>query len=423
MSWRDWLSYSRAALGIMHGSRAFGGPVQAIFLITNRCNIRYIHCYFHSPRLESPNLRPLRRARQMSLEAPSREDLRGLQRLDADPERTSALIGQLTAMGTRRFQFTGNGEPFLHRSLFEFLARAKSGGATCTIATAGHMLDRDKIDALIDLGVDKLKVTTLAGTREKYLRAHRGVKETAFDELRENLLYLSERKRALGARHPKLSMCNVVLAETYDGLLEFARFAAQVGAEKVKYRPMDDLEDPNLAPLVPTAEQAAHVREQLVEVKDYLESRGVDHNLGKLLHLKANSQGRGVEHNISHFLKVFREQLDTTALYHVIPCHYGWLSVVVSPDGMVYPCSRGFGPLGDVYERDFREIWYGEGYRRFRKEASTINKRRTPASGADCFSCSHYNLNLRIYGYLHPIKGRSARTEGLRPRSLTESEV
>ncbi len=193
-------------------------------------------------------------------------------------------------------------------------------------------------------------------------------------------------------------------------------------ADKVKYRPMNDLEDPGLAPLVPTAEQASQVREQLVQVKSYLESRGVRHNLSNFLKVGTNSRPRGVGHNIDNFLKVFRAQIDTTALYRFVPCYYGWLSLVISPDGMIYPCSRGFDSLGNVHEQDFREIWHGEAYRKFREEAITLNRRKAPVRGCDCNSCSHYNLNLRAYKSLHPIRGRSAQINELRPTVLDDPE-
>lgn len=40
------LSYIRAAMGIVHGNRTFGGPIQVSLNLTNRCNIRCIHCFF-----------------------------------------------------------------------------------------------------------------------------------------------------------------------------------------------------------------------------------------------------------------------------------------------------------------------------------------------------------------------------------------
>ena len=123
----------------------------------------------------------------------------------------------------------------------------------------------------------------------------------------------------------------------------------------------------------------------------------------------------GIDHNVDRFRMVFRKQIDTTALYRVIPCYYGWLAALIEVDGNVYPCCRCYDPLGNVYEADFREIWYGDRYRRFRKEAVQISVRHTPVSGCDCYGCSHYAANLRVYRFLHPVKGRSKRFDRICP--------
>ena len=386
----------------MHGKQVFGGPIQAELGLTNRCNIRCIHCYYHSTHLERPSLRPVRKARLTGLELPSHEEIKRMQTLEADTERTNGLIDNLIEMGTRRFQFSGNGETFLHENALEFMSRAKHVGCTCWALTAGHMFNREKIDALIDMELDELRITIMAGTGELYLRTHPGIKESAFDDLQENLLYLAERKRALKKQKPILNLFYVVVSENHNGLMEFAKFANQVQADGVQYRPFDDVGDPGLASLILSTDQALYVREQLTEVKPYLESKGI-------------------KHNINNFLAAFRRRLDTTALYQIIPCYYVWLVVRIEPDGGLFPCCRSSVPLGNVYEQEFREIWHGETYRRLRKEALTINRNGKP-HGCTCKSCVNYAANLRIYRYFHPLRGRSAQMVNVLPGVFKDTD-
>jgi radical SAM protein with 4Fe4S-binding SPASM domain len=145
------------------------------------------------------------------------------------------------------------------------------------------------------------------------------------------------------------------------------------------------------------------VKEQLIDVKAYLESRRMDNNIG-------------------YFLKVFTEKLDTKALYSVIPCYYGWLAVMIDVGGQVYPCCRCYEPLGNVYDNKFYEIWNGETYRRFREEAVGINIRKTAVRGCDCYNCVHHTANLRVYKALHPVKGRSRYLQGLSPCGMSADE-
>jgi MoaA/NifB/PqqE/SkfB family radical SAM enzyme len=389
-------------MGIMQGSRASGGPVMACFSLTNRCNIRCIHCYFYSPYIEGPNLYELRRARQKSQELPENEYLKGLQRLEADSELTRNLIHELIGMGTRKYIFSGSGEPFMHKNALEFMGRAKHASSTCIVNTNGTLLDHGTIDELIRIGFDELKITTLAGSRDMYLRTHPGVEDETFDNLRDNLSYLAERKAEMGVKRPEVSLVFIVIPQNYDGIFRFAEFVEFVKADRAVFRPVETAEDPGLKKfLVPTAEQAASVREKLQEVKAYLESRGV-----------AN--------NIEYFLKVFREKLDTTALYRVIPCYYGWLGTRFDVGGQVHPCCRCYEPLGNVYEKGFHEIWNGETYRSFRKEALLINRRKAPVNGCGCNVCPHFTANLRVYKALHPLKGRSALLRRLSPAGFSE---
>ncbi len=205
----------------------------------------------------------------------------------------------------------------------------------------------------------------------------------------------------LGVRYPKVTLVCIVIAQNCDDLFNFAKFAGLIQADSVLYRPVDDIEDEGLSRLVPTKDQAAFVREQLIEIEVYLKSKRIAHNIDK-------------------FLRVFREQLDTAELYSIIPCYYGWLSVMIQADGKVYPCCRCYKPLGNVYEKEFHEIWYGNAYRSFRKEAMDINRRKSSVESCDCNSCVNHTANLRVYKMLHPLKGRSTTIKRLCPVIFTD---
>lgn len=148
----------------------------------------------------------------MNIESPDYEYLKLSQTLDADSDQTRVLIDELIRMGTSRFLFSGNGEPLLHKSAIEFMGRVKHVGCNCVVNTNGMLLDRAAIDELMKMGFDELRITVMAGTREMYSKMHPGSKETAFDDLRESLLYLADRKYALGVKRPKVSLIFVVVA-------------------------------------------------------------------------------------------------------------------------------------------------------------------------------------------------------------------
>ncbi|MFH0964068.1 MAG: radical SAM protein [Planctomycetota bacterium] len=396
MNWSQTLSHLRAAVGILHGSRAFGGPIQAGLALTWRCNLRCLHCYYFSPHAENRNTFELRRMRREGRELPEGGGPPKPDRVDADTARTNSLIDELVAMGTRRFQFSGAGEAFLHPDILEFMARAKRLGCYCLSNTNGTLLVQDTADALARMGFDELRVTTMAGDREMYLATHPGSPPALFDRLTDNLRYIAERKRAKRMRKPKVTLVCVVVRANASGLADFARFACSVDADGVLFKPFDDVADPGLVPLAPSPEDGARIEQDLSRAKDLLEARGL-------------------KHNIPHFLHAYRQRLDTRALYRVIPCYYGWLMMRIEVGGAVYPCCRCYNPLGDIYERGAASIWNGSTYRKFRREALDLNTRLTPVTGCDCARCVHHVANLRVYRALHPVAGRSKRIERLRP--------
>lgn len=148
------LSMLRAGAGVLDGGRAFGGPIQANLDVTNRCNIRCIHCYFHSPLLTHPNLPATRLSRATGRGLPDPAALRNQLEIQADAARVHAMIDDLLNMGTRAFQFSGNGEVFTHPEIMEFIGRVKSRNATCITNTNGTLLDAEKINGLVKMGFD-----------------------------------------------------------------------------------------------------------------------------------------------------------------------------------------------------------------------------------------------------------------------------
>ncbi len=394
MSIREELSKIRALSGIVHGSRTFGGPVQANLRLTNRCNIRCIHCYYNSPHLNMPSIIPLRAARKTGEKAPSREDIKRYMTMDTDSGRIRTVIEELLNMGTRSWQIGGNGEPFFYRETMELAGILKRSGSHCLANTNGTLINVAMADELIKMEFDELRITTMAGTPDVYVRTHPGTREEMFYKLKDNLLYMADQKMRLNVKRPEITLVFIVIAQNVDNLFEFAEFAAHVVADHVLYRPVDDIGDPGLANTVPDEEQTVSVREQLKEVKPFLESRGIGHNIG-------------------YFRKIFREQLNTEELYTHIPCYYGWLATVIDPDGNVYPCCRCYAPLGNVHEDKFSDIWNGRSYRQFRKDGINLNKRRKPVSSCDCYSCVHHTANLKVFKRLHPVRELALRIASL----------
>jgi radical SAM protein with 4Fe4S-binding SPASM domain len=387
VNWAQAASTLRAAAGVAHGSRAFGGPPQASLSLTNRCNLVCSHCFIRSPHIARPLFRVERRARQGTEEPSTEEQIGAVESLDADAGRTRELIRDLLRMGTRRFQFSGNGEVFLHPQALEFMALSSTSGAFSVANTNGTRLDPSTVEELIDMGFGELRITVMAGTADGYGRTHPGSGAEVFPRLESSLRLLAERKAARGHARPRVVLVCIVIDQNCEELRAFAEFAVRVRADGVLFKPVDDFHDPGLRAVVPSPDRAETARIQLPSIARTLSAAGVSHN-------------------IPLFLGVFGRQLDTRRLYRTIPCYYGWLAVLVEADGAVYPCCRCPDPLGNLNRSSFHTIWHSAKYAHFRAECLGLTRRGTPVRHCDCNSCVHHTANLRVYQALHPIRAR-----------------
>jgi wyosine [tRNA(Phe)-imidazoG37] synthetase (radical SAM superfamily) len=206
MGLKQLMAQIRAVLGIIQKERVFGCPVQINLNLTNRCNLRCIHCYYFSPFLDMPSYQVLRRARKLGYDLPNRDYLKHLQTSHADAEKVFSLIAEFLRMGVRRWQIGGKGEPFMHKDALEFISRIKRTNSYCFANTNGTLIDTARADALIKVKFDDLRITTLAGTPEVYARTHPGTSKDTFARLTDMLLYFAEQKAVLGVRHPEITL-------------------------------------------------------------------------------------------------------------------------------------------------------------------------------------------------------------------------
>ncbi|MFA5272450.1 MAG: radical SAM protein, partial [Candidatus Omnitrophota bacterium] len=140
-------------LGIFDGRKAFKGPFHVQIDLTDYCNNNCLACWCNSPLLEEK-----KHSDQQKHSLPF--------------ELAKELMDNLSEMGTQEIYFSGGGEPFCHPRIMDILAYAKKKGFVCYVNTNFTLLDKDKINKLVDLGVDHLTVSIWAATAEVYAKTH-----------------------------------------------------------------------------------------------------------------------------------------------------------------------------------------------------------------------------------------------------------
>jgi MoaA/NifB/PqqE/SkfB family radical SAM enzyme len=158
--------------GILDGSRAFTGPSIVQFDLTNRCNSNCLCCWNNSPLLgELSNEKKRERQYELPLDL------------------IKKTIVELKEMGTKNLFFAGGGEPFVHPDIMEVLECAKQNNMKVFINTNFTCLDEEKVEKIVDLKVDLIHVSLLAGNSKTYVSVHPNKSESDFYRIKKLLEY------------------------------------------------------------------------------------------------------------------------------------------------------------------------------------------------------------------------------------------
>lgn len=106
------------------------------------------------------------------------------------------FIRESYALGARRLGVFGTGESFIYKQLHEYIRYAKETGFEYVyIKTNGALCTPDRIGPVLDAGLDSLRFSIHAGTREAY-RQVQGVDDftKVMDNLRQTHLYRKEKE-------------------------------------------------------------------------------------------------------------------------------------------------------------------------------------------------------------------------------------
>lgn len=125
---------------------------------------------------------------------------------------------------------TGVGEPLMGREFFPMLEKFKTHGAYVGFYTNGTLLNAQKADRLIDLGVDCVNVSVDGATAETFERIRKPAK---FETVVGNVRRFIERRRERGADKPRVKLAIVLMEENLHELSDLVRMAHNLGADGV----------------------------------------------------------------------------------------------------------------------------------------------------------------------------------------------
>jgi len=269
----------------------------------------------------------------------------------------TSIVGQYPRIA--RVVLHGIGEPMLVKDLAARVGYLKARGIYVLFNTNGTLLTEANGRALIEAGLDELRVSLDAAEAEVYQMV-RG--KDFFAKIVTNVGNLTKVQREMGAARPRVSLWLTGLRETVDQLPEFVRLAQRVGVYEVYLQRLVFFEDPMSEKSLARAESALFEHTTEREEALIAEAGRVAEELGVMF-----SASGAVDPGES-----IKKQRDDSPWSL---CRRPWSLMYITANGRVLPCCiapfsmKGYGAftLGDATQATLKEIWNGAEYQRFRE--------------------------------------------------------
>lgn len=305
---------SRLTKQVIH----WGKPLAVSFEPTNRCNLHCPEC--------PAGLKTLTRA--------SGDMSPGLFQ-----SAINSLLPHLSYL-TLYFQ----GEPYLSKNFFGFIAFARSKRIFVATSTNGHFLDELSVIKTIESGLSQLIISVDGADQESY-RAYRLGGD--FDRVISGIRLLVREKKRLKSQTPKIILQCLVLKSNEHQLGEIRRLAKDLGVDKLEFKTAQFYDYENGNPLMPVNAKYSRYRQET-----------------KLQH-PAHSR---IQPDVHQFTGLPVHQF-TMKQRMPNSCFRMWSSCVITWDGKVVPCcfdKDADHVMGDLTKQKFSDIWRDKPYHDFR---------------------------------------------------------
>jgi len=373
--------------GILDGKTGFIGPQIVQFDLTNRCNNNCLCCWNRSPLLGEFN--------EQKREENNRE-------LSFDVIKKTLL--ELKELGTKDIFLAGGGEPFAHPDIMKILKLVKQNGMRVFINTNFTLIDKEKVREIVDLKIDLIHVSLLAGTARTYARVHPNKSEDTFNKIKDNLKYLmdirKEKKQEGPVPLPHIDLHHVIFNENYKDIKAMVDFALSLNSNTIEFTPVDTIPGKTdslllnywqkwfvLMQIVIQNKRIEIVKKVRKEIPLFIEQY---HSFRKRLLSRKVAQG---------------EYEDKTVSSH--PCYVGWAFARILADGNVNPCLKAHKiSIGNIYNQQFKDIWNSPQEQLFREKSFSLNRQdpyftligNDPKARFGCLkSCDNIQINKDIH--------------------------
>jgi MoaA/NifB/PqqE/SkfB family radical SAM enzyme len=341
-------------LGIIHGERAYSGPPYVVLDIIRRCNIRCTGCFFHCPQ--------------------GRKPMPG----DLAVDKTSfALVDkiceELPRVGTREIILLGEGEPFLHPEMIDFIRSFKRVGVKVQVFTNGTLFTEKLSQELVKSGLDVLNVTFWAVNEREHEACHPQASPKLLRKRTAGVELFMKYRSEAGRKSPSLNLAFPINKDNRHNLQGRLELIESLRPDSVSLGVFRDW-------------GGEHQRLMLTP-------EDVDSLAADLRPMRARLKALDIAMNPDDYLSPARLGPE---VWRKMPCYAGWFQTYIKVDGTVLPCGHCYHAVGNMLKQPFETIWNGPLMRDFRRRGVRLRSAGPLPPSCDCANCCQIKDNIRI---------------------------
>jgi MoaA/NifB/PqqE/SkfB family radical SAM enzyme len=356
-------------LGIL-AEDVFIGPEVFHLDLSNACNLSCVYCGFNSPLCNFT----------------WKTDDWVEQKIDWDLfVRVADELAEMRAF--EHIAVCGEGEPTTHPLLMKMLAYLKEKQLGVALYSNSLDLSPERMEALVELGIDFLICTISAADAATYVALHPTMEEADYERLIANLGHLLTTRKKLDSPRPHLTAKHVITTHNAGQLPAMAEQAVELGADILMFELMHAT-GAETQDLVCTAEQLRALPDAIAEAKRICDAAGIE----MTDHLSV--QLENVDEATTHW---------SDQLYDGRGCFAGWFFGRLYTDKKVSFCCQG-KVLGELTDSGFKDLWFSDTYAGIRSKAKDFDPKQNhdfieggKLIAPGCARCGNYYTNQAYY--------------------------
>lgn len=281
------------------------------------------------------------------------------------------------AVQPENINVSGLGEPFLNPEIFEIIKYAKINGSAVNCAS-NFTLVGDKIEQILDSGIDQIKISVDAVDRETYYRIRHG---DFYDTLINNIKRLNSLKAERGLRKPILRFNYALQQDNIDQLVDAVKLAHKLSVPGIYVQYLEYIDREDRKEKLVGNITYAKLKNTLLEADNVATKLGITSNINIWMRdfdLFMNKMGH--ENNFKPNDK---------------KCYFPWFSSWIDADGTVRPCpiipwQKDVAHMGNAFNEPFKDIWNNIKYQELR--AALARGERPTEPCRTCIPQSLFNI-------------------------------